>query len=391
MLQAVQIPSSHEIIQTSVGPVEVYSWCRDVDPVLWEACFGAQLRDPRFYHLAEDCLMDQFSFRYLVLRNAATGAASLQPALVVDQDGAAGLPRQARRLVAAFRRLAPRFLQMRLLMVGCSAGEGHMGSTEPWALKALHEALPQVAKSAGASVIVLKDFPAEYRGTVGPVFKRDYRRVPGMPAATLDLNYASFEDYLQRRVGKVFRKNLRRKFRKLENAPPLIMEVIADASHLSAELFALYRQTFERSEFQFEVLNPEYFERLGRDMPDKTRFFIWRQNARMVAFNVCLVHDGVIYDLDLGMDYSVALDLHMYFVTWRDIVEWSIRNGLRTYHTGPLNYDPKLHLKLKLAPQDLYARHVRGWLNPFFKVAMQFMHPVRHNPILAQFENAGEL
>jgi hypothetical protein len=126
-------------------------------------------------------------------------------------------------------------------------------------------------------------------------------------------------------------------------------------------------------------------------MPEKTRFFIWRQEGRIVAFNVCLVHDGVIHDLDLGMDYTVALDLHMYFVTWRDIVQWSIEQGLRMYHTGPMNYDPKLHLKLALAPQDLYARHVTGWLNPFFKVAMQFMHPVRHDPIIRQFENAGEL
>jgi predicted N-acyltransferase len=148
---------------------------------------------------------------------------------------------------------------------------------------------------------------------------------------------------------------------------------------------------FKRSEYQFEVLNREYFERLGRDIPDQTRFFIWRQEGRIIAFNVCLVHDGVIYDLDLGMDYSVALDLHMYFVTWRDVVQWSIEQGLRAYHAGPLNYDPKLHLKMALEPQDLYARHAARWVNPFFRVAMQFMHPVRHNPIIQRFENAGEL
>ncbi|MGA3171665.1 MAG: GNAT family N-acetyltransferase [Chthoniobacteraceae bacterium] len=390
MLQAA-IPTSNEPIRTSTGTVEVYRWGREIEPELWNAAFGTQVRDGRFYQIAEDCLLEQFEFRYLVLRNAETGESTLQPALVVDQDGAAGLPQQARRMVAAVRRVYPGFLRMKLLMVGCAAGEGILGSTEPWALRALHEALPAVAQEAGASVIVLKDFPKEYRAVVGPVFERDYRRVPGMPAATLDLGYANFEDYLRNRVGKVFRKNLRRKFRKLELAAPITMEVVADATDLSAELFALYWQTFERSEFQFEVLNQEYFERLGREMPDKTRFFIWRQAGRIIAFNVCLVHDGVIYDLDLGMDYRAAMDLHMYFVTWRDVVEWSIAQGLRMYHAGPLNYDPKLHLKLKLAPQDLYARHVTGWVNPFFKVAMAFMHPVRHNAIIRRFENAGEL
>lgn len=391
MLQAAVFPSTQDVLQISQGTVEVHHWSREVEPELWEAGFGAQAKDGRFYQVAEECLLDQFAFRYLVLRNRETGEAALQPALLVDQDGAAGLPKRARALVAAVRKVMPRFLQMKLLMVGCAAGEGHPGSLEPWALRALHEALPRVARDAGASVIVLKDFPAEYREALGPVFERDYRRVPGMPAATLDLGYASFEDYLQTRVGKVFRKNLRRKFRKLEQAPPITMEVLADATDVAGELFPLYWQTFERSEFQFEVLSREYFERLGREMPDKTRFFIWRQEGRIIAFNVCLVHDGVIYDLDLGMDYNVALDLHLYFLTWRDIVQWSIEQGLRMYHTGPLNYDPKLHLKLKLAPQDLYARHTAEWVNPLFKIAMQFMHPVRHDPIIRQFENAGEL
>jgi hypothetical protein len=391
MLQFATSPAPLEVFQTSGGPVELYRSCSEIEPELWDVCFGGQAKDGRFYQIAEDCLGDQFEFLYLVMRHGETGEAALQPALVVEQDGAAGLPREARRLMGIVRKAFPRFLRMKLLMVGCAAGEGHLGSTERWALEALHDALPGVARRMGASIIVMKDVPAEYRASVGPVFERDYRRVPGLPAATLDLDYASFEDYLRNKVGKVFRKNLRRKFRKLEKAPPITMEVIADASDIMEELFPLYWQMFERSELQFEVLNREYFMRLGRDMPDKTRFFIWRQEGRIIAFNSCLVHDGVIYDLDLGMDYAVALDLHLYFVTWRDTVQWSIEQGLRMYHAGPLNYDPKLHLKLALAPQDLYARHVSGWVNPMFKVAMQFMHPVRHNRIIGQFENAGEL
>jgi hypothetical protein len=42
-------------------------------------------------------------------------------------------------------------------------------------------------------------------------------------------------------------------------------------------------------------------------MPDKTRFFVWRQNGRIAAFNLCLVHRQTLYDLGVGFDYSVAL------------------------------------------------------------------------------------
>jgi hypothetical protein len=364
MLQTVRSPTPRDAFRTSMGPVEVYGSARDIEPELWESSFGGQPKDGRFYQIVEDCMESQFTFLYVVMRNALSGEAAVQPAFVVDQDGAAGLPKAARNIMATIRKAFPRFFRLRLLMVGCAAG---------------------------AQIIVMKDFPSEYREMIGPVFEQDYRRVPGLPAATLELDYTSFEDYLQNKLSKVFRKNLRRKFRKLEDVPPITMEVHTDVTDIADEIFALYWQMFQRAELQFEVLNRDYFERLGREMPEKIRFFVWRQEGRIIAFNLCLVHDGVIYDLDIGMDYSLALGLHLYFVTWRDVIQWSIEQGLRVYHAGPLNYDPKLHLKLALGPQDLYARHVNKWLNAPFKLAMQFMHPVRHNPILRKFENAGEL
>ena len=153
----------------------------------------------------------------------------------------------------------------------------------------------------------------------------------------------------------------------------------------------MHLQTFNRSDFHFEELNPDYFRLIGERMPDRVRYFIWRQNGRIIAFNLCLVHDGVLHDLDVGLDYAVALDLHMYFVTWRDVIQWCLQNGVHTYHTGPLNYDPKLHLKLTLVPQDLYARHNSALINPFFKLAIKYLEPTRHDPVLRKFSNAGDL
>jgi predicted N-acyltransferase len=192
-------------------------------------------------------------------------------------------------------------------------------------------------------------------------------------------------------LSKVFRKNLRRKFKALEKVPPLELEVLTDATHLVDEIFPLYMQTFQRSEFKFEELTKEYFCLMGQIMPERSRYFIWRQAGRIVAFSLCQVHEGILYDLDVGLDYAVALDLHLYFVTWRDIIQWGLANGVKRYHTGPLNYDPKLHLRMKLAPQDLYARHASPWINPIFGIAIEYLQPARHNATLAQFANANEM
>ena len=110
-----------------------------------------------------------------------------------------------------------------------------------------------------------------------------------------------------------------------------------------------------------------------------------------MAFALCMVHGDTIHDLNVGLDYAVALDLHLYFVTWRDVVTWAINHGLKRYYTAPLNYDPKLHLRMELAPLDLYARHTSALINPIFKLAIKYLEPTRHDPVIRRFANAHEL
>src|SRR5205823_15932 len=148
----------------------------------------------------------------------------------VDQDLTAGLPARFRRVLTGARKLWPRFLSLKMMMVGCAAGEGQLDSTEIWVVESLHEAIEKYMRRARVSIVLLKDFPAQYRETLATFSNDGYRRVPSMPAAKLDLTFASFEDYVQNTLGKVFRKNLRRKFKDASAFPPLSMEVVTDAT-----------------------------------------------------------------------------------------------------------------------------------------------------------------
>jgi len=126
-------------------------------------------------------------------------------------------------------------------------------------------------------------------------------------------------------------------------------------------------------------------------MPDRTRFFVWRQSGKIVAFSFCLVCDDAIYDECIGLDYSVALDLHLYFYTLRDIISWSLQQRLQYYYSNPLNYEPKLHFDCELVPLDLYVRHTAAFFNPIFRRALRYLEPTRHDPVLHKFPNAQEL
>ena len=380
-----------ELIRTATGTAEVVRTARAIPAEVWGRTFRDLERDSRYYEAIEETMPGKFEYRYLILRNEETGEAVVQPFFILPQCITEGLPQKFQRVVERVQKRFPRFLVMRVLMVGCAVGEGQV-NTEEWAVRALHEVLDTVAKRERAPIIVFKDYPARYREPMEYFRDNGYCRVPSMPSSRVDLaGYKDFEDYMQRRLGKVFRKNMRRKFRASEAIGRPEMTVYEDVSGIIDQVYPLYRQTLARAQMSFEELTPEFLCRIGREMPDKARFFVWRLDGKIVAFNFCLLHGGVLYDMDIGLDYSVALDLHLYFVTWRDVFNWAISNGVGAYHTAPLNYDPKLHLRLELAPLDLYIRHTTGMINAVFPLAMGFLQPARHHPILREFPNAHEL
>ena len=281
---------------------------------------------------------------------------------------------------------------MRMLMVGCPVGEGHLGAeTEAdceWVAEALHEALQAYARESGASLVILKDFLPCDRKKLTLFSSNGYTRLAGMPMARLSLDAGSFEEYMQERLSRATRKNLRRKLRKADAAGSLTLDVVTDLTPFVDEVYPLYLQVRARSPLKFELLTKAYLCELGRKMPDRARFFIWKMNGVAVAFAVCMVHGDAIYDEYLGLDYRVALDLHLYFYTFRDIMRWAIAHKLKFYYSSPLNYDPKLHLRFELYPLDLYVMHTSRWLNPVFRRVLGMVQPTRFDPTLRRFANA---
>jgi predicted N-acyltransferase len=360
----------------------------------WKRAFQNRCKDHRFYEIVEQTLANDFDYRYWLLEDFAGQIRAIQPVFFARQNLVEGVPGKIRAIIEGVRRWFPRFLTLRVLMVGCAVGEGHLGACdardELWVAKALHASLRTYARQNRAALVVLKDFPSNYRPTLAHFASNGYVRLPSMPMTRLSLRHKSFDDYLAT-LGYVTRKGLRRKFRKTERTAKIEMEVTNDITPYVDEIYPLYLQVHERSRMKFEHLTKDYFCNLGRSMPERARFFIWRQNGRTIAFSCCLIHDAKLYDECLGLDYNVALDLHLYFYTLRDILAWAMKEGLQEYCSGPLNYDPKLHLRCELVPLDLYVRHTRTLLNPIFQHALKFLEPTRHDPVLRRFPNANEL
>jgi hypothetical protein len=361
----------------------------------WHEAFSAGRKDRRYYELVEDTIRDGFDYGYLTIKDSTGRVCAIQPFFILDQDLAAGTSRTISAPIDFVRRLWPRFLRMRTLMVGCSAGEGHLDGEEasqPDTAEILSSSITDLARDRRASLVVLKEFPACYREALQCFLNGGFTRVPSMPMTKLSIEYANFEQYLQKVISPKTRGKLRRKFRAAERAtPPLEMTVLSDVTPVIDEIYPLYMQVYERSKLHFEKLTKEFLCGLGRHMPDKTRFFMWRQGERIVAFSLCLVHGDGIYSEYIGLDYNVAFDLHLYYLVFRDTVEWAIANGYKWFRSSSLNYDPKFHLRQSLDPLDLYVKHTSPLANMILRRVLPLMAPTRYDETLPKFPNYKDL
>jgi hypothetical protein len=360
----------------------------------WASAFVLECKDRRYYEIVEDTLHPEFEHHYVVVHDETGAACAVQPYFILDLDLLEGVSRGFKSAVGLIRRLWPRFMVFRTLMLGCVAGPGQLDGEEyaqASCAQRLARALVERARFHKAGLIVLKEFSARYRQALQCVRQHGFTRLPSLPMASLNIEYSSFNEYMTRALSRATRRNLRRKFKAAGRAAPIEMSVVSDVSPFVDEVYPLYVQVYERSNLHFEKLTPEYLCELGRRMPDKARFFIWRQNGRAIAFSICMVQGDMICDEYIGLDYSLALNLHLYHYTFRDILAWAIANGYKWYRSSGSNYDPKLHLKCRLEPLDLYVRHVSPAISAVLKLLVLWLEPTRNDRHLKRFPNYHEL
>jgi len=219
-----------------------------------------------------------------------------------------------------------------------------------------------------------------------------FTRIPSMPLARLNIAYRSFDEYMQSALNSATRSKLRKKFKvTADDEMQIELQVSNDIRSAIDEVYPLYLNVYRRSKLHFEKLTKDYFCRLGQIMPERVRYFVWRRNSKAVAFGECIVHGDTMYAEYLGLDYSVALQLHLYHYVFRDLVRWGIANGYEWLQSSGLNYDPKLHLRYRLKPVDLYVKHTSFIINTVLRWILPLLEPTRYDKTLKKFPNYSEL
>src|SRR6266478_5010260 len=116
----------------------------------WKRALLNKCKDYRYYEIVEETLDCGFEHHYLLLEDASGDVRAIQPVFFVRQNLVEGVPGKIRSIVNGIRKVFPRFLTMRVLMVGCGAGTGDLGACDekddPWAADALQGTLRTYAR-----------------------------------------------------------------------------------------------------------------------------------------------------------------------------------------------------------------------------------------------------
>jgi len=349
----------------------------DVSPEEWGRVFPDVLEGYYFFKTLDESGFDQFAFYYILVyeRKRLVGAASC---FLLDYSLDTSVSGPLRCLSNAIRKVLPNLFCIKSLACGIPMGSGQMGSAgdPPAVLGAILRRMEQIARKTRAHVLAFKDFNRSYASLLDPLLKEGFLKVDGLPTTELPLGFSDFDEYLKTLSGAA-RYDLRRKFKRI--AAVKIESTVVDAldDKTLEEAYRLYLQMVEKHEMGFELVPIGFFKRISQNMPREAKYFLWRVDGKLVAFLFCLVSDTLLMDYYVGLDYAVARQYHLYFVKFRDVMNWCMVRGIKKYDMGYTSYGPKRRLGFDLVPLYLYVKLRYRLLRPLFKLL----------PVFFKFEN----
>lgn len=350
---------------------KVFRKIQDIPAKDWLSVYPDVLENYYFFRSLDDSEFSQFSFYYIMVYDgseaiAATACFFMSYPLETTLDG------PLRIFISKMRKILPNIFNIKALICGLPMDQGQIGlaqgSRNPEAIMQIAACLDRIAKENRASILAFKDFGAAYTELLDPIQKLGFYKFPSFPSTEIKINFNTFEDYIKS-LSRSSRDSLKRKLKKIDGLNLCMhMEV---TNRLSAEalsdVYALYCQSENRGDQRFEAVPMKFFDCVGKQMPEETRFFLWRLDGKLVSFAYCLVSDEHFIDLYLGFDYSIAYDVHLYFIRFCDLMKWCIGHGIKTYDMGQTGYEAKRRSGLKEIPLFIYAKHRNKWINAFIQ------------------------
>ncbi len=253
-----------------------------------------------------------------------------------------------------FYRWWRRFLQPRTCFIGTTVSEYGLLPESPAADDFLASLL---RAAAGYPFLIVKDLPTEpllvdaaahayTQAFIATAQQCGFFIIAGQALAYVPIDFTSIDEFLAR-MPKSRRKDIKRKTR-VNSALAIDQIPTGDAQFtdevLLAEYYALYRQVYDQSETHFDLLSPSFFRAVLQDSSCGGIVFTYRVDGKLIGYNLCFVHNGMLLDKYIGFSYPASREHNLYFVSWITNVRYALEQGLRYYVAGWTDPEIKRHL-----------------------------------------------
>jgi hypothetical protein len=337
---------------------------------LWQECFPPPLEGRFWYQTLEACgLEDQFRFQYAVLSTGGRPV-GIAPCFLHDVPMALVAPPAAAWLLNGLAKLFPRAGYQRTFFVGSPcADEGTIGLVAGVKLAdVIGELVDAIEARAGelrATMIVFKDFPETELAALA--------KAPGFcatlsyPGTVVPLPVPDKEAYYRALAHKQ-RHNLLKKLRQSRGTLTLETRTVKRPSDAElAEIFGLFRQTYERGKTKFERLGPCFFEAVRED--PAASFILQRAapGGALVAFMLVFRLGHRVINKFIGLDYHQDRRSYLYFRLFDAALDFAYAAGAGEIQSGQTGYSAKLDLGHRLVPLFNVFRHRNPLVHSIFR------------------------
>lgn len=170
-----------------------------------------------------------------------------------------------------------------------------------------------------------------------------------LPTCMFDCDFSTIDEYLDS-LRSSYRRRLKLAVKRCEEAG------IVKAHDNQADIYQLYLNTYEKSNYKLERMEREFFERVEAEK------IVYQKDGKNIGFTL-LRRQGTHLDFMLcGMDYSEkTADLYYYMLL--NIIDYAIREHCETIDFGQTSEQTKLKLGAYLEKRYFYASHTNPLLN----------------------------
>ncbi|UHS58678.1 GNAT family N-acetyltransferase [Agrobacterium vaccinii] len=349
----------------------------DIEPAAWNLCFPAQVEDYDCLLAIEEAGLVGFEWRYVTLIENEVVVAAM-PFFICPYALDTTLEEgSVRRIVRRMRQWSPRLLTMRLACLGSPCTENATigfhpdvaGSQRPALFSQLLSAFEAYATDEKCTLMGVKDVPETTPFALVDVLReRGFATIGSLPTASLDIDFTTIEDYLEC-LSASTRKDMRRKLKSLEKVR---IETRTDFADLLPQVMALYHDTRNRSEWQFEELTEAYFSGILARMEGRAFCTFYFVGDTLIAANLLVHDDETLIDKFFCMDGEKGRAYNPYFLSWFTNLRYCLDHDLTRYQSGQAYYENKIRLGSALTANSMFFRH----RNPIMHALLKLLSPI---------------